>query len=240
MMDGVINVSFYDDRHVGNAPSAFTDAATIVPIDAIQEFNLEENPKAENGWKPGAIVNVGIKSGTNTLHGSAYAFGRYDGWDARNAFNPEPQANGTCISPSGLCDKLPVQLKQFGAVAGGPIKKDKLFYMAGYEGLRSLIGNVFVFPMPETGAGGGPTNSMVDAITAIQKAGGTALCGSTSGTACLSSASLNLLGCTGTPSAVGSYSCTGGLILNAPSNTTSYASTFPNVNRSDNGITKID
>ena len=49
MMDGVINVSFYDDRQVGNAPSAFTDAATIVPIDAIQEFNLEENPKAEYG-----------------------------------------------------------------------------------------------------------------------------------------------------------------------------------------------
>src|ERR1700680_305760 len=103
MMDGVINVSFYDDRQVGNAPSAFTDAATIVPIDAIQEFNLEENPKAEFGWKPGAIVNVGIKSGTNTLHGSAYAFGRYDGWDARNAFNPGTQADGTCISPSGLC-----------------------------------------------------------------------------------------------------------------------------------------
>jgi len=41
MMDGVINVSFYDDRPVGNAPSAFTDAATIVPIDALQEFNIE-------------------------------------------------------------------------------------------------------------------------------------------------------------------------------------------------------
>src|ERR1700730_16080115 len=77
MMDGVINVSFYDDRPVGNAPSAFTDAATIIPIDAIQEFNLEENPKAEYGWKPGAVVNVGIRSGTNTLHGSAYAYGRY-------------------------------------------------------------------------------------------------------------------------------------------------------------------
>src|SRR5579863_2048319 len=154
MMDGVINVSFYDDRQVGNAPSAFTDAATIVPIDAIQEFNLEENPKAEFGWKPGAIVNVGIKSGTNTLHGSAYAFGRYDAWDARNAFNPGPQSDGSCISPSGLCDKLPVQLKQFGGVVGGPIKKDKLFFMAGYEGLRSLIGNVFVFPMPQTAAGG--------------------------------------------------------------------------------------
>jgi hypothetical protein len=240
MMDGVINVSFYDDRQVGNAPSAFTDAATIVPIDAIQEFNLEENPKAEYGWKPGAIVNVGIRSGTNTLHGSAYAFGRFDGWDARNAFNPGPQAGGTCISPSGLCDKLPVQLKQFGAVVGGPIKKDKLFFLAGYEGLRSLIGNVFVFPMPATGAGLGPANSMVDAITGLQTAGFNQLCSSSVTTNCLSSQSLNLLGCTGTPATVGSYACTGGLILNAPANATSYASTFPNVNRSDNGISKID
>ncbi len=227
MMDGVINVSFYDDRQVGNAPSAFTDAATIVPIDAIQEFNLEENPKAEYGWKPGAIVNVGIRSGTNSFHGSAYAFGRYDAWDARNAFNPGPQADGSCISPSGVCDKLPVQLKQFGAVVGGPIKKDKLFYLAGYEGLRSLIGNVFVFPMPETAAGGGPTNSMVDAIQALQAAN-----------VPRSTISENLLGCT--EPTITTATCTGGLILNAPSNSTGYASTFPNVNRSDNGISKLD
>ena len=228
MMDGVINVSFYDDRQVGNAPSAFTDAATIVPIDAIQEFNLEENPKAEYGWKPGAIVNVGIKSGTNTLHGSAYAYGRFDGWDARNAFNPGPQANGTCISPSGVCDKLPVQLKQFGAVVGGPIIKDKLFFMAGYEGLRSLIGNVFVFPMPTTAAGLGPTFSMVDAIQGLQAKG-----------VARSTISENLLGCTEPTSSTAS--CTGGLILNVPTGqSNSYASTFPNANTSDNGISKID
>ena len=112
MMDGVINVSFYDARQVGNAPSAFTDAATIVPIDAIQEFNTLENPKAEYGWKPGAVVNVGIRSGTNTLHGSAYAFGRYVGWDARNAFNPALAPDGTCTRglPS-QCDKLPAELE---------------------------------------------------------------------------------------------------------------------------------
>src|SRR6202163_1050065 len=152
MMDGVINVSFYDDRPVGNAPSAFSDAATIVPIDAIQEFNLEENPKAEYGWKPGAVVNVGIRSGTNTLHGSVYGFYRSQKWDARNVFAPAP-VNGTCVQNTtvpAVCDKLPTQLKQFGAVVGGPIKKDKLFFLAGYEGLRDLIGNIFPFAMPET------------------------------------------------------------------------------------------
>jgi hypothetical protein len=245
MMDGVINVSFYDDRPVGNAPSAFSDAATIVPIDAIQEFNLEENPKAEYGWKPGAVVNVGIRSGTNTLHGSAYAFGRDQSLDARNVFTAAP-INGTCLqNPTfpAQCDKLPAELKQFGAVVGGPIKKDKLFYLAGYEGLRSLIGNIFVFGVPATATLIGTpstsscptpaTCSMVDAINAVASSG------SGFNTALLSPASLKLLGCT-VGAAASNTSCTGGLILNAPAKSTGYASTFPNVNRNDNGIAKID
>jgi hypothetical protein len=239
MMDGVINVSFYDDRPVGNSSSALTDAATIVPIDAIQEFNMEENPKAEYGWKPGAVVNVGIRSGTNTLHGSAYGFYRSAAWDARNFFTPAP-VNGTCVQNTAVpavCDKLPTQLKQFGAVVGGPIKKDKLFFLAGYEGLRDLIGNIFPFPMPVTGSLIGqplpslcPTPadcSMVDAITSLQAAG-----------AARSSVSENLLGCTEpTPTTA---TCTGGLIFHANASNTNYTSTFPNVNSSDNGIGKID
>jgi hypothetical protein len=242
MMDGVINVSFYDARQVGNAPSAFTDAATIVPIDAIQEFNTLENPKAEYGWKPGATVNVGIRSGTNTLHGSAYAFGRYVGWDARNTFNPALNPDGTCRAgvPTLQCDKLPAELEQFGAVVGGPIKKDKLFFFAGYEGLRSKIGNIFVVQSPATGAGLGPKNSMVDAISALQTAGFNQLCSSTVTTRCLSSPSLNMLGCTGTPATAGSYTCTGGLYANAPTSNNIYPSTFPNQNVTDNGIAKVD
>src|SRR5467141_2739070 len=76
MVDGVINVNPFDARPLANMPSPFTDAATILPVEAIQEFNLMENPKAEYGWKTGAVVNVGIKSGTNQLHGSAYGFYR--------------------------------------------------------------------------------------------------------------------------------------------------------------------
>ena len=49
---------------------------TALPLDAIQEINNEENPKAEVGWKPGAIINIGMKSGTNTFHGTAFALGR--------------------------------------------------------------------------------------------------------------------------------------------------------------------
>ncbi len=240
MMDGVINVSFYDDRPVGNSSSALTDAATIVPIDAIQEFDMQENPKAEYGWKPGAVVNVGIRSGTNTLHGSVYGYYRSQKWDARNVFTPAP-VNGTCVQNTGVpavCDKLPTQLKQFGAVVGGPIKKDKLFFLAGYEGLRDLIGNIFPFAMPVTGSLIGqplppacPTPadcSMVDAINALKAAN-----------VPLSQVSLNLLGCT-TGAAPANTACTGGLIFNSNATSLNYTSTFPNVNSSDNGIGKID
>src|SRR5579863_174633 len=60
MIDGVINHNFYDHRPIAGMPSPITDGATILPIDSIQEFNLMENPKAEYGWDPGAVVNVGI------------------------------------------------------------------------------------------------------------------------------------------------------------------------------------
>ena len=104
---------------------------TILPMDAIDEFKTEENPRAEYGWKPGAIVNVGIKSGTNSLHGSGYAYGRETAFDARNYFNPTTGANPT---------QQPVELEQFGGTLGGAIKKDKLFYFVNFEGLRSAIG----------------------------------------------------------------------------------------------------
>src|ERR1700680_4757902 len=72
MVDGVINTNMYDARPVLNMPSPFSDGATILPVDAIQEFNTEITPKAEYGWKPGAVVNVGIKSGTNQFQRTAY------------------------------------------------------------------------------------------------------------------------------------------------------------------------
>src|SRR2546427_8417065 len=217
MVDGVFNANFADRRPIVNSPSPFTDGATILPIDAIQEFNLEEDPKAEYGFSPGAVVNVGIKAGTNNLHGSAYAFGRDGSWDARNVFNPAPNA------------VPPTELKQFGGVVGGPIKKDKLFFFGGYEGLRSLVGNALGTSVPATGSGLGPANSMVDAIVALQKAG-----------VPVSPVSLAIMGCPSTNPLPITATCTGGLIQGASANTTTYNSGFPNTNQSDNGVGKID
>ena len=199
LIEGIINANFFDARPVINMPSPFTDGATILPVDAIQEFTLMENPKAEYGWKAGAIVNVGIKSGTNSLHGDAYAFGRYQNWDARNYFNVANPISGCPLLTGGECNQTPAQLEQFGAVVGGPIKKDKLFFFGGYEGLRSFIGFVGGIAVPATVSVGDPSKSMVDAITAVQNAGLTP-----------SAVSMKLAGCTGGAAPV----CTGNLFPN--------------------------
>jgi Carboxypeptidase regulatory-like domain/TonB dependent receptor len=216
MVDGILNANAFDARPVAGASSPITDGATILPVDAIQEFNLMENPKAEYGGKPGAMVNVGIRSGTNNLHGTGYAFGREGSWDARNLFNPPPNT------------VLPLQLEQFGGAVGGPIKKDKLFFFANYEGLRSSLANAIGTAVPETASTGDPAHSMVDAIIALQNAG-----------VAVSPLSLSLLGCPSGKLTTAS-TCTGGFIQGAHANTTTYLSSFPNVNRSDNGIAKID
>ncbi len=48
-----------------NATYRVGDSQSLLPIDAIQEFNTEQNPKAEYGWRPGSVIDVGVKSGTN-------------------------------------------------------------------------------------------------------------------------------------------------------------------------------
>jgi Carboxypeptidase regulatory-like domain len=145
LLDGLKGDEAYTGQSVLNAPIAAGDASTSLPIDAIQEFNTEENPKAEFGWKPGAIVNAGLKAGTNSIHGTAFAFGRDTAFDARNYFD-QPQVP-QCTAP---CPKAPVSFEQFGASLGGPVKKDKLFYFVSYEGQRYSVGSTLSLTAPVT------------------------------------------------------------------------------------------
>jgi hypothetical protein len=162
IVDGVTDDEAFMGFSVTNAAAVLGDAATLIPIDAIQEFNTQVNPKAEFGWKPGAITSVGLKSGTNQIHGTAYAFGRSDSFDARNYFDPV----GT--------PKTPVELEQYGGTAGGHIIKDKLFYFGGFEAQRYAVGNSLQGKAPTTASfattanpAGNPAISIPDATAAI-------------------------------------------------------------------------
>lgn len=142
----------FTGQGVTNTTLPFGDAATILPIDAIQEMNVETNAPAEFGRRPGAVINIGIKSGGNTIHGSAYAFGRDGAWDAIDFINP----------PS-TTPPQPVQLEQWGATVGGPIVKNKLFYFAGFERQSYSVGNLFTEQIPTSAAIGDPSQSIPDA-----------------------------------------------------------------------------
>jgi Carboxypeptidase regulatory-like domain len=167
MVDGVDNNDPYYGDTVFNGVGVQGTPATHLPLDAIQEFNTQENQGAEYGWKPGVVVNVGLKGGTNQFHGTDYYFHRNAALDARNYFNPVPQPTSALL------------LHQFGASAGGPIIKDKWFIFGVYEGVRHKVGNAFETFSPVTTSllaqGASPsyalTYSLPDAIAACQAAG---------------------------------------------------------------------
>ena len=238
MIDGLYDQSPYSKQSsVGGAGEA--GDTTLMPLDAIQEVALVTNPKAEYGWDPGVTMNVNLKSGTNAMHGSAYAFGRDTSFDARNAFSTE---------------RGPVEFEQWGATLGGPIKKDKLFYFGGYESERvNVTSDQTITSDPTTADLGSATNatqlSIPDAIFDILKNGG--------GVPKLSQLSTNMAGCnygnivanagaivagsgaTVAPFCNGAQSGAAGLFNNTSTNTAPSTS-FPQYGGSDNFLGKID
>jgi hypothetical protein len=91
--------------------------------DAIQEFNLvTNNMSAVYGDALGGVVNVTLKSGTNSIHGDVFEFLRNNALDAANYFST------TGVSP--------LKQNQFGGDIGGPILKNRLFFFGSYEGTR--------------------------------------------------------------------------------------------------------
>jgi outer membrane receptor protein involved in Fe transport len=102
-----------------------TNTAYVPSSEAIEEVSIVTNSyNAEQGLAGGAAINVIIKSGTNTLHGTAWGYNTDYDLRARNYFTPP-----TATKPDGY-------LNQFGANLGGPILKNKLFFFANWERTR--------------------------------------------------------------------------------------------------------
>jgi len=96
--------------------------AIIPNLDSIAEFRiLTGNFDAETGGRSGGQITVITKSGTNRVHGDLFGFLRNTDLDARNYFSP---TRGT------------LNQRQFGGTLGGPIRKNKIFFFADYQGTR--------------------------------------------------------------------------------------------------------
>ncbi|HEY6936057.1 MAG TPA: TonB-dependent receptor [Terriglobales bacterium] len=107
-----------------NVNTATGSQRATPPQDSVQEFRVVNNSfGAEYGRALGGIVNIVTKSGTNTLHGSAYDYLQNNKADARSLLQPSPQPNA-------------LRQNQFGGSLGGPIRKDKTFFFMNYEGQR--------------------------------------------------------------------------------------------------------
>src|SRR5713101_3150526 len=126
----------------GSSDKGLSGGVVTVPnADMVQEFQeLTLNMSAQYGNSAAAIVNVVTKSGTNTLHGSAYEFFRNDKFDANEFYrNASPFSDVSGKPPK-------VRYNQFGVTATGPIVKDKLFFTASYQGDR-FVGQAPVTPI---------------------------------------------------------------------------------------------
>jgi hypothetical protein len=137
-LDGTDNNDPWFNNSALNQVGITGAPATLLPIDAIQEFNLQNQFPAEYGRNTGGVVNIITKSGTNDFHGSAFEYARNSFWDARNYFDPVGTPHTQFIN------------NQFGGSFGGPIIHDKTFFFGAYEGQRERVGSDFDFTLPTT------------------------------------------------------------------------------------------
>src|SRR5262249_15641149 len=141
MIDGISNNDRYYGDTVLNQTGVVGVPATLVPMDAMAEFTVQQTPSAEFGVKGGAAINVVMKSGSNQLHGSGYYF-RHDDWtDSTNFFVKQSGGSTT-----------PVKNQQYGGTFGGPIRKDKTFFFGYYEGQRLDVTSPYSVTVPTPSA----------------------------------------------------------------------------------------
>ncbi|HXA49756.1 MAG TPA: carboxypeptidase regulatory-like domain-containing protein [Candidatus Acidoferrum sp.] len=124
--------------------------------ESIAEFSvISSNYSAAYGLTSGGVVNAMTRAGSNDFHGAAYEFVRNDMMDARGTFDAQ---------------KLPFRRNQFGASAGTPIIKSKLFVFANYEGLRQSLTTTTIDTVPSLNArNGNLATSTVKVDPAVSK-----------------------------------------------------------------------
>src|SRR5215472_4618115 len=145
-LDGSPNYAF--DGAVGFSP----------PADAVQEFKVQTNSfDAQQGYAAGATVNVAVRSGTNSPHGSLYYFNRDRSRSANNFFS----------NRSG--QPLPIRTyHRFGGVLNGPVYipkvyngRDKTFFLFSYERLLDNVAEPQVFTVPTAAMRAGDFSSLI-------------------------------------------------------------------------------
>ena len=134
ILDGI------DNNAQGTSNQGFSNQVVQITPDAVQEYRVEtSNYTAEYGRASGGVINATTRSGTNEVHGTLWEYLRNTDLNAVGFFQP---TGG--VKPN-------YQQNQFGAAAGGPIIRNKLFLFGDYEGLRRVT-SVLTFATVPTAA----------------------------------------------------------------------------------------
>jgi len=139
MLDGAIQWSVFG---LNNS----SIIGTTMGVDGIKEYKVVTNlPSADYGLTMGSQTTVVSKGGTNSWHGDAFDYLRNGSLDARNYFDALDALNFNGFGTSKSLDYPnkripPYHRNNFGGAFGGPIRKDKTFFYAVYEGLREKWG----------------------------------------------------------------------------------------------------
>jgi hypothetical protein len=130
----------------------------LLGVEAVLEFQVLTNSySAEFGRAAGGVINAVTRSGNNRLHGAVFEFLRNSALDAKNFFDP------------AAAPIPPFKRNQFGAVLGGPIRKDHTFFFGSFESLIDRLGVTGVASVPTAAARQGTLPSgQVNVNPAIQ------------------------------------------------------------------------
>ena len=113
-----------------------------IPLDAVREFSVQAGSySAEYGDVAGGVINLQSKSGTNNWHGSLFEFFRNDALDAADFFSNETSQ-----------PKNALRYNQFGGSLGGPLRHDKTFFFADYQGTVTHSGQPMITSVPLSSA----------------------------------------------------------------------------------------
>ena len=124
-IDGVDNNDLWHNIPAVNQGGVSGIAGIVLPLDAVDQFTVQTQSSPESGRNPGATVDLALKSGGNSIHGTAYDFHRNEAFAAASPFADSKRVNRNY---------------NFGFSVGGPVLKDRLFYFLTFEKQRFTIG----------------------------------------------------------------------------------------------------
>jgi hypothetical protein len=125
-IDGVDNNDPWFATNAVNQGAQASIAATLLPIDSIEELSIQSQGSVDMGHTSGGAVNAVLKSGSNKLHGTAYYYNRNEDLSLANWYGPTVPK---------------IRNQEFGGSVGGPIQRDKTFFFLSYEQQKLLLGN---------------------------------------------------------------------------------------------------